>query len=83
MEARNEQVDSPWQPTVLDVLSQTKYKAHDRGVESLVGRVVRSNNAGRRTARAAVGDTTSPIFHPEGDLDVPSGIVKNGDSLVA
>ena len=72
--------DGIWQPTVPDVLSQTKYKAHAMDVESLMGSVVRSGNAGCRTARAAQPIIVSG-FHPDGDLEVLSGILKTADTL--
>ena len=82
MEARNERADSPWKPPVPDVFSQKKYKAHERGVESFVVGVARSGNSGRRTARAAEGNICDQFLAPEGDLDVPSGFAKNGNTLI-
>lgn len=70
-EARNEQADSPWQLTVLDILPQTKYKAHDRGVESL---------GESKTSRAAKPIAASS-FHPEGGWEIPSGLLKTADTL--
>jgi hypothetical protein len=36
---------------------------------------------GRRPVRAAEGILVANSFAPEGDLDVPSGFAKNGDTI--
>ena len=71
------------------VQAETKQKVSRQGVQSLwepwrsASRRDGRSRGGRRTARAAEGKACRQFLAPFGDLDVPKGIAKNGDTIVA
>ena len=68
--------------------AETKQKVSRQGVQSLwepwrsASRRDGRSRGGRRTARAAEGKACRQFLAPFGDLDVPKGFAKNGDTIV-